>query len=96
MSLFKLVTLLVKLTHTLAQREEAKAKLRQVKFRRARALLGKQLQAEAEAARAKADALASRAATAKAEATIGSNAINEDERVAATLRGQLDYIVAKR
>lgn len=93
--MFKFLALVLKAAHLLAKREEEKQKQRQLKFRRARAELAKSLRAEADAARAKADAMGSQAATALAESTIGSNEINEAERLACTLRSQLDYVVAK-
>lgn len=93
--MFKLVRIILTLAHLLAQREEQQQKLRQAKFKRSRALLHKQLREEESIARAKADVLASRAATASADAIIGSNYINEAERVAASLRCSLDFVVKK-
>lgn len=93
--MFDLIKLLLKATHYLARKEEAKQALRQVKFKRDRARLAKRLKNEAAIAHAKANALSSQAATAWAHSTIGSNSINEAERVAASLRASLDHVVSK-
>jgi hypothetical protein len=93
--MFKFVQLLLKLTHVLAQREEANQRRRQVKFKNESAAKAKVLKAAADRAHAQARALSSRAATASAESTIGSNDINEAERVAASLRASLDFVVKK-
>lgn len=94
--MFKLVKILLAAAHLFAQREEQKQREKQKQFKKKQAALAETLGAEALRARAKADVLASQAAGARAESTIGSNDINEAERVAASLRSSLSFIVAKR
>jgi hypothetical protein len=93
MSAFKLVKVLLSFVHLLAQREERKQVAAQVRFRREAAAKSKVLREAASRAHAKAHALDSQAATASAQASIGCNKINEAERVAASLRNQLDFVV---
>ena len=93
--MFKFIRTLLALAHLIALREEKKQAEKQKEFKKQQAAKAKVLEAEAKRAHAKADALDSQAATAKAGSTIGSNAINEAERTAATLRSSLDYVVKK-
>jgi hypothetical protein len=96
MSAFKLVKVLLSFVHLLAQREEAKQIKKQAAYRKAAAALSVKLDREADAAHVRGRALGSQAAHSRAEATLGSNEINEAERVAASLRNQLDFVVGKK
>lgn len=93
--MFKLIRTLLALAHLISKREELRQQERQRKFKRAAAERYKELREQESRARAKADALGSRAAYANAAAAIGCNEINEAERVAASTRCALDWIVKK-
>lgn len=92
----KAILLLLKLVHLLAQQAEAKERIKQARFKRQAAQRAALLRVEAERAHVKARALDSQAAEANAAATIGSNAINEAERQAASLRASLDHVVGRQ
>ena len=93
--MFKFIRTLLALAHLIALREEKKQAEKQKQFRIKAARLNIKLRKEAEAAHARGNALHSQAADAGAAAAMGSNAINEAERTAATLRSSLDYVVKK-
>lgn len=94
--MFKLVKILLAAAHLFAKREEMKQRAAQEKFKKKQAELSLRLAVEAKAAHARAHALDSQAATASAWHIMGSNEINENERIAATMRNSLDFIVAER
>lgn len=93
--MFKFGKLMLALAHLMAKREAAHQAEKQKQYKKQQDAKAKVLREESDRALAKANALASRAATCKAQATIGCNQINEAERVATSLRASLDYIVAK-
>lgn len=89
--MFKFVTLLLKLAHLIALREEKAQAEKQKSFKKHSAKKAIKLRTQQRQAEAKARSLAARAATANAQADLGCNQINEAERLAATLRNKLDY-----
>lgn len=93
--MFKFVKLLLTLAHLFAQREEAKQAEKQKQFKKQQAASAITLREEAKRVQAKLDRLNGDASLANAKAALGCNKINEAERVAASLRSNLDYIVSK-
>ena len=89
--MFKFVTLLLKLAHLIALREEKAQAEKQKSFKKHSAAKAIRLREKQRAAQAKADQYNADASLANAQAALGCNKINESERLAATLRNKLDY-----
>lgn len=89
----KLVITLLAFLMKMAERDAAKAAEKQKQFKKQRDATAKVLREERDRLRTKADKLAGDAATAAAQASLGCNKINEQERTARTLARQLGCIV---
>lgn len=89
----KVVLALLAFLLKMAERDANKAAERQKQFKKQRDASSKVLREERDRLRAKADKLSGEAATAAAQASIGCNRINEEERNARTLARQLAGVV---